>query len=631
MTHEISAAAVDGHRKDIDGLRAVSVLAVILYHFGFGLPGGFVGVDVFFVISGYLITSIIYREMANGRFSIAGFYDRRIRRILPATLFVILCTLVAGYFILLPADYAGLGSSAVAASVGASNIFFWLNTGGYFDEATDLLPLLHTWSLGVEEQFYLLWPLCLLLIFRIFGSNRLWPLLFLTAVLVASLAASIIITPTDQPQAFYLLHSRAWELALGGLLVFLPALRPRLISELAPLVGLGLIAAALTLFTSETPFPSYSALLPCVGAALILWPADRQSLGSRLLSLPPLPFIGAISFSAYLWHWPLLVMYRHYGSTELPAQGERLALAVATLGVAAASWKWIERPFRSWRPKFRVSIIGGIAAALVVAGGGFIISYSGGAPFRLSAQALYYQSFTGKIEPSPGKDACFLRQSFTDFDPTACLLPTMADKINVLLIGDSHSAMYAKALRELGDGISVSQATASGCTPVIPLTGADRCTGLLKGIFDRSIGVEHYDVVIVAARWGRADIAKLPETISALKTLGDRVFLIGRVVEYTSPLVDLLTKSVLSGNQQAIALSSKYKDMKKLDGRFVKALKGTGVTYLSSIDAICPGGKCEYVTPTGEPFQFDYGHLTTAGAGVVLRRLGLDADLAKRD
>ena len=299
-----------GYRKDIDGLRCVAVTAVVLYHFGLSAPGGFVGVDVFFVISGYLITAQIAGDIEAQRFSLLTFYARRCKRILPALLVVCTACLLAGWFVLWPGDYKALAASVRYAAFGLANFYFLWNTG-YFDQASDLLPMLHLWSLGVEEQFYFAWPALLLLALPL---GRRWLIALLLALIAISLGASINAVAADQKAAFYLPHLRAWELAIGGLLVFLPHMRlPSYAREILGAAAALLILGAIVMLTKASPFPGLSALPPVIGAALLIWHTMHggSSAVSRLLSLAPAVFVGKISYSLYLWHWPVLVLFRH--------------------------------------------------------------------------------------------------------------------------------------------------------------------------------------------------------------------------------------------------------------------------------------------------------------------------------
>ena len=334
------------YRPDVDGLRAVAVLSVVLYHFGLdSLPGGFAGVDIFFVISGFLITSIVQREIVEGRFTLGGFCRRRVRRILPALLVVVTASLLAGFFLLMPGDYEGLGWQAALSLTGMSNVYFRLKTG-YFDQAAEMLPLLHTWSLAIEEQFYLVWPLWLTLVARVAGQRRYFAGLAVAGAGIVSLIVAAHWVATAPATAFYSPFARAWELALGGLLVFMPALRWRWISEAAALIGCVLIGWTLVTLKSSDPFPGLGALAPCIGSALVIWPRDAPTLPGRILSLRMLVGIGLVSYSLYLWHWPILVFYRHYNNGLMPDTATSLAMLVVTLSISVASWRFVERPFR---------------------------------------------------------------------------------------------------------------------------------------------------------------------------------------------------------------------------------------------------------------------------------------------
>lgn len=290
------------YRSDIDGLRAVAVLGVLVYHYGATwLPGGFTGVDVFFVISGFLITSILRREILAGEFSLLGFYDRRLRRIAPALFAVLLVSLVAGWFLLIPGDYADMAKSAAYSAGGLGNLYFFWNTG-YFDQAADLQPMLHMWSLGVEEQFYFVWPPLLFLLMTRLSSQRV-----VVGVLAIGLAVAFAFAVWDvsvHPKAaFYLPHARAWELALGAILAFLPRIGNRLLSEVMVAAGLALIAWSYLVITSKDPFPGLNAAYACIGAALVIWPKSPTFFAGPL-SLRPMVWVGLISYSLYLWHWP---------------------------------------------------------------------------------------------------------------------------------------------------------------------------------------------------------------------------------------------------------------------------------------------------------------------------------------
>jgi len=335
------------YRPFIDGLRALAVLAVLFYHFDLGVPGGYVGVDIFFVISGYLITGIILKDLAHERFHIVTFWERRIRRILPMLALVVAVSLLLGWLLLFPKEYKKTGLATVMQSLMASNIYF-CQAENYFANDTDIRPLLHTWSLAVEEQFYLFFPLLL------WGLRR-WSRPRLTMVLgiisLLSLGLSMYTLKAYPKATFYLLPMRAWELGVGAVLAALVGQRycpPRWVAELGGGLGLLGILYAIFAYTSETPFPGWAALLPCVGTGLIIWANEQRATWvGKLLSWRGLVGIGLISYSLYLWHWPILAYTKYwFEPLSLPL---RVGLLLGCLGLATLTWKYVETPFRQRR------------------------------------------------------------------------------------------------------------------------------------------------------------------------------------------------------------------------------------------------------------------------------------------
>ena len=356
------------YRPEIDGLRAIAVAAVILFHAGFALfGGGFVGVDVFFVISGFLITSIIVEELKTGRFSVLRFYERRARRILPALFTVMAACVPFAYRLLSPDDLKDFAQSLAAICLFASNVLFW-GESGYFDTQAELKPLLHTWSLAVEEQFYVLFPLLLLVAWRL---GRRFLLVLIGAIAALSFITSVEEVKNFPSAAFYLLPSRAWQLLVGALASFVAdrwpsvALRQpavRLASEAFGWGGMAMIVMALFLFDEQTPFPGLNAALPTVGTVLVLLGAsDRTSVG-RMLAWRPLVGLGLISYSAYLWHQPLFAFTKHALLADLPTD-LAIVLCAVTIVLACLSWRYVEQPFRD-----RSLISRGMVFALSAAG-----------------------------------------------------------------------------------------------------------------------------------------------------------------------------------------------------------------------------------------------------------------------
>ena len=332
------------YRPDVDGLRAVAVIMVLLFHAGLHCPGGYVGVDIFFVISGFLITGLVLKEQDAGTFSLSNFWVRRIRRIIPAATAVVVAVILAGYFILLPSDYVDLGESAIAQQIMLSNVYFWQNTG-YFDGPSDLKPLLHTWSLSVEEQFYLGYPFLLIFLKRfprrVAGA-------FLATLALTSLAVSEYGVQHHPSATFYLLPTRAWELLLGGLIWYVPPptrIKPSVLNILSWMAVVGIITAGLR-FTSTTTFPGIHATLPCTSAAVLIHANScRTSLPAALLASKPFVFVGLVSYSLYLWHWPILAYLRYRVGENLGAATTSGAL-VLSMFLAILSWRLIETPFR---------------------------------------------------------------------------------------------------------------------------------------------------------------------------------------------------------------------------------------------------------------------------------------------
>jgi len=336
------------YRPDIDGLRAIAVLAVVFYHSGFNVvSGGYVGVDIFFVISGFLITTIIVRELADGEFSIVGFYERRMRRILPASIATVAVCLVAGYFILGTRDLGNLAHSAIANSLFLSNIFFYMQTG-YFDASAELKPLLHTWSLSLEEQYYVVTPLLLMLVARFFKQKH---LLFVIPISILSFAACVYWTNVNQPAAFYMLTTRGWELLTGSILAI--AAIPRISSEAGmrflAMIGLVLILFSMFMFDDQTVFPGAYAALPTLGTAILIYTGLSGSTPiNRALSVRPMVFVGLISYSLYLWHWPIIVFSKYLKAATLN-HVESMVMLLAMFAMSVLSWRYVETPFRRKR------------------------------------------------------------------------------------------------------------------------------------------------------------------------------------------------------------------------------------------------------------------------------------------
>ncbi len=430
------------YRPDIDGLRSVAVLLVVAFHAApTVVPGGYVGVDIFFVISGFLITGILQRALEAGKFSLGWFYSRRARRIFPALVAVLLFVCVAGWLMLLPDQYERLGKHVAGGAAFISNLLLWRESG-YFDAAALSKPLLHLWSLGIEEQFYIIWPLLLLLAHRL----KLHLLGMLAIVVVLSFAFSVWQTHVDTVAAFYSPFSRFWELGIGGLLAC-HSLRnvteptPRWWSETKAILGLAFIALVVVMLNQDSKFPGWWALMPTVGATLLISAGPDAWINRKILSLRGMVAVGLISYPLYLWHWPLLTFLRIHESGD-PSKIAIAAIVLLSFALAWLTYQVVEKPVRFRRaahPKFRLAAV--CAPLAVICGAGLVVSANAGFSSRFPGQIQALATF--KYDPSIvyRSHHCFL----TATDP-ASALQGCADgdkapgKPVVLLWGDSYAA-----------------------------------------------------------------------------------------------------------------------------------------------------------------------------------------------
>jgi peptidoglycan/LPS O-acetylase OafA/YrhL len=453
------------YRPEVDGLRALAILPVLLFHANLGFPGGFVGVDVFFVISGFLITSLILKEIAEKRFSLVEFWERRIRRIFPAMVAVVLAVIVTGYFLYLPTDFVSIGKTVIAQAVMMANFFFALHTG-YFEDASDTKPLLHTWSLAVEEQFYIFFPLLLM---YLAASKKLSIRGAIISLGVVSLFLSIYGTYSKPDATFYMLPTRAWELLAGAFLAATPTRLPRsrLLNEIGAVVGLVLVLCSIFLYNRETRFPGIAAVPPCLGACLIIFFSHSKStLVGRALSWKPIVFIGLISYSLYLWHWPILV-FSKYIDPSPQSWLLRITLLAASVVLASLSWKFIETPFRKkvvCSRRRQIFTVAGTILAIELCLGATIIATRGG-PARLNTKAQAFADFKNN---SAFLNEITLEQAvagkFVD-------LGTVVgdNKIQILVWGDSHAMAITPAIDTLCRRFSVRgvEATHSATAPLL--------------------------------------------------------------------------------------------------------------------------------------------------------------------
>ncbi len=602
------------------GKHVSNTLAGSLMH---GPPGGFVGVDIFFVISGYLISGILLRELQAGTFSIAKFYERRVRRILPALTAVLLFTWLVGYFALPPAEMLDLNKSMLAAALSAGNFYFW-NTSGYFDLSSLQKPLLHTWSLAVEEQFYLVFPVLLLLLHRFARS---YLKLGVVLMALASFVASVLLVYHHPVAAFYLPHTRAWELLLGTIVALdmIRSPRSRWARNLLSASGLGLILYAALHYNPETLFPGAAALAPCVGAALLIHAhRNGSSLVGSILAWRPVVVIGMMSYSLYLWHWPLLLIHKYEYFDEV--RFSKPLLFVVMLVFATLSWRFVEQPFRSGVLKLprRQLFAAATAAVAVLAALNLWGIGAKGIPSRFSSAQLNLARAEerGPLDAQWGK-GCF---ASTDHAPIwAKCLTESHDKPNYLLFGDSHAAHLWYGFSTIFPQVHWLEATASQCPPLLSgSTSRDAFCRELIATVSGFLLSHRVDGVVLSADWREQDIPALSKTIAALHAANLRVYVVGPNQKYDQALSSLLIRADRSHDATLPTRHLIQPDVsyKSLDEQMAAASLASGAThYLSLRQLLCPSGQCiEYVAPN-VPLIFDVSHLTNKGSLFVAQKL----------
>lgn len=491
------------YRPEVDGLRAIAVIPVILFHAGFEwFSGGFVGVDVFFVVSGYLITSIIYGEVKRGEFSIVKFYERRARRILPALFFVSIICLMFAWMWMLPREFAALSESLIAVNLFVSNIYFWQSLD-YFAGPAELQAFLHTWSLAVEEQFYLFFPLFMLIVG---GLRRSWLLAIFGLGLLVSLSLAEYASTHHPTANFYLLPTRAWELLAGALIAIYLHDRKEgfspVVQHLGGLTGLGLILYATFTFDSTTPFPSLWAVVPVLGAALVILFSSSSDLAGRLLSWKPVVGIGLISYSAYLWHQPLFVFAKER-SLEPVTDMTLLILSMASILLAWFSWRFVEQPFRQ-RQRFTRSQI--FASALVMSclmiGVGMFGKITQGAPWRFSPEVERIVDVRMTRHHVP--ETCHATEGRLLSIAETCRYNEDSDGI-VVVWGDSHATPLVRPIadRVASLGKQVKMLIYTNCLPIAEYTRENEpgCGIFNQRVMDYLMESDDVETVVMLGRY----------------------------------------------------------------------------------------------------------------------------------
>jgi peptidoglycan/LPS O-acetylase OafA/YrhL len=656
-----------GYRPDIDGLRAVAVLAVVLYH-GWPnfFPGGFIGVDIFFVISGYLITSILVSELEHGRFHILGFYSRRIRRIFPALLLVLAATLAFGWVVLLPAEFRQIGKHVAGGGAFVSNLVLW-NEAGYFDNLASTKPLLHLWSLGIEEQFYVLWPLLLWLVYR----RRINFFVLIGLVFLLSMAANLTLVRSDVTAAFYSPASRFWELMAGGIGAQLSLHHrawPAPGRQLASAAGALLLAAGFVLIRPQDAFPGWWALLPVAGAFLLIMAGPHALLNRRVLAARPTVFVGLVSYPLYLWHWPLL-SFGYIVNGDKPALLARVALIGAAFVLAVLTYRLVELPLRRLRGHRRLArrLAGGMGAA-VLAG---VLVTAGTIRERIDPHGAEVYLNALNDSDFPGPSFTPLRYQNMLFQKVGSRAPGLT-----VFLGDSVVQQYGpyveQAIASAPDKFnSVVFATAGNCPPIrhakpLPQVRYPLCPPTVDAGYAFA-GRPEVDTVVIGAAWygyflgsgrdllyddGQVQLQfpdpraresawrSLQGDVAALKRKGKRVFLL--LQPPMGPAFD--PRNMITGSRLAsirplpkiepVRLDRFLADNAAPHDRLVRIAQETGAELIDPTRFLCTDNLCPVLGPDGAPVYTDSMHMrpgfSRAAAGYLGRTLAREPVMASR-
>lgn len=639
-------------RADIDGLRAIAVLSVVVFHaFPAQLSGGYIGVDIFFVISGFLISSIIYGNLQKATFSFADFYGRRIRRIFPALIVVLVCSLLVGWFVLLSDEYKELGKEAAGGAAFIANFVLWASSG-YFDSDADLKPLLHLWSLGIEEQFYMVWPLLLWLAWR----SGISLLAAAVGLAVISFVANILLIEKSSVATFYSPLTRFWELLAGSILAYISmkqagAPGSRLMAHSKATIGIVLLLAGMLLLKKDSAFPGYWALLPVVGAVLVIAAGEQAWFNRYVLSNRMMVWVGLISYPLYLWHWPLLVFPRIV-QAEVPGWPIRLAAVALSILLAWLTYKWIETPIRHTHNRRLATIVLSLLMG-VVGLMGIAIYETNGAGGRDLAKAT--------VEFSAAKrDFNEIEAGFDDGNLDLSLVHFVGQSEEaVLFLGDSLMAHYLPRVIKLYENLqglplySSIFAARPGCRPVPngdAINSKNRdCDAYYRAVMDLALKPE-FKRIVLSANWQRifsdrvfaqvgggfvSDLGRLKQAgkeivfLSMLPTTQDQV------PEYI--VRPLRYRHVFNGDSAPYSMPDMYLERGAIDfrgqphwERFSAIVDQLNAVIIEPLDIFCDGNACPILLD-GRPLYRDMFHVRDSVArdrAVFIDQIVNDPNLA---
>ena len=643
------------YRLEIDGLRALAVLPVIFFHAGLNwFGGGYVGVDIFFVISGYLITGIIINELSEQKFSLLKFYERRARRILPALYFVMMLTTLVSWFLLPPSYLKDFGQSLVAVSFFLSNFLFWVESG-YFSSASELKPLLHTWSLAIEEQFYVIFPI-LLLVFWKSGIKNL--LLVLAVIFISSLILAHWGAANYSDFSFYMLPMRAWELMVGSFVaIFLrynSHFKSRILNEFLSISGLILIIYSIIFFDENTPFPSIYALIPTIGTLLILLAAVPKTAVSKILSTPLIVKIGLISYSAYLFHQPILSFARHRALDEI-GDVFIFLLCLLVFILAFLSYKYVEAPFRdkknfTQKQIFIFSIVGAIFFSVV----GYSLHSKNGFPERANFNDKLSSSLT-----MPKSDNCFQLPYNHKAAEWGCNIGSNKDKIDFILFGDSHSLALKDVFDEYArkNNLRIFFTGSSACIPFLgvyidstaEIQKRNNCYELNKRVSEFASEVKVAGIIL-SARWAyyinggyeNSDVKFISTTNSSTFSEADSIDSFRNGFNLTADYYNSINLPIYIISQpphqnflpeksffhikkgwsdiEEVSVSRKqFEEIEKIPNEIFSS-RINDIIYIRLIDEFCNELSCPIGTEQ-ESYYYDEDHLSIAGAKKISNKI----------
>ena len=610
------------YRAEIDGLRALAVLPVILFHAGFEwFGGGFVGVDVFFVISGYLITTIIISEMAEGKFSIVNFYERRARRILPALFFVMVVCIPFAWFWLVPSDLVEFGHSLIAVSTFSSNFLFW-SEAGYFGGPAELKPLLHTWSLAVEEQYYILFPIFIILTWRL-GIK--WILIILSFIFMLSLGVAQWGAYKIPSANFYLLPTRGWELLIGVFIAFYlkynTYIKSYLVNQLLSLLGFSMIIYSIIVFNASTPFPSLYALIPTIGTGLVILCATPQTTIHKLLSLNFIVGVGLISYSTYLWHQPILAFARHAIEGEVHNLTV-IMLCISSLFFGWFSWRFIERPFRqkSYLQRkfiFKFSLVGILFFSII---GISLHVIDGGSKFYSQERQKIVTTFLADNSGYTEERESYL--SLNKFDKTNNLK-------DILIIGDSYmqdlaNAVYEAGLNEKYEFSSFLISVNCGIYFIKDKKDIEdpKFDCVNRSFYNSNLKKQMLiaDEIWIISSWNKEHVNKyMVKSLENILDVNRNIKLFGtKGLGFVSEKWFLKNEPELWVSPIKINEDIKtFKSIENTNNLINEISKGLGVEFINTQHLICDGNNLCSNYSNGDIISYDGGHLTPHGANIL--------------